>query len=157
MVRVYSIAFVAILGLTAGCPTQPGNGNDNGNSDGTTSFVATLDGVQEAPPTPTEGTGQGTFTLNAEQTELSYDITASGLTGLVTAAHFHRAPRGTAGDIVFPITDRVTENEGQVTIMGVWPELTAANVADLLAGNLYVNLHTQQNPAGEIRGQVEQE
>ena len=32
--------------------------------------------------------------------------------------------------------------------------LTDAQAADLLAGKMYVNIHTKANPGGEIRGQV---
>jgi hypothetical protein len=32
--------------------------------------------------------------------------------------------------------------------------MTPADVAELLAGNLYVNIHTSGRPAGEIRGQI---
>ena len=34
--------------------------------------------------------------------------------------------------------------------------LTDAQEQDLLAGNLYFNVHTAKNPGGEIRGQIEQ-
>jgi hypothetical protein len=32
--------------------------------------------------------------------------------------------------------------------------LTPAQVADLMAGKWYVNLHTAASPGGEVRGQV---
>ncbi len=32
--------------------------------------------------------------------------------------------------------------------------LTDAQLADLEAGRLYVNIHTAANPGGEIRGQI---
>jgi hypothetical protein len=32
--------------------------------------------------------------------------------------------------------------------------LSPAQVADVLAGKWYVNLHTAANPGGEVRGQV---
>ena len=39
-------------------------------------------------------------------------------------------------------------------IVTTWNGLTPADIADLLAGNLYVNIHTPVFPAGEIRGQL---
>ncbi|MGZ5432752.1 MAG: CHRD domain-containing protein, partial [Thermoanaerobaculia bacterium] len=38
--------------------------------------------------------------------------------------------------------------------VNTWSAMTPADVADLLAGNLYVNIHTAGRPAGEIRGQI---
>jgi CHRD domain len=34
--------------------------------------------------------------------------------------------------------------------------LTAAEIADMKARKLYVNMHTAKNPNGEIRGQITQ-
>ncbi len=132
--------------LFAGCPGR-GGGEPRTAS-------ATLSGDVEVPPAETNGTGEGTFTLNAAQTELAFEVTASGLTGPVMAAHFHHAPVGEAGQIVNDLTSLIEETNGQVTISGVW-ELEAHDVEDLLAGNIYVNLHTDANPAGELRAQVE--
>jgi hypothetical protein len=39
--------------------------------------------------------------------------------------------------------------------IGSWGNLSDADIADLIAGRLYVNIHTAQYPAGEIRGQVQ--
>ncbi|MCH7858739.1 MAG: CHRD domain-containing protein, partial [Candidatus Marinimicrobia bacterium] len=70
----------------------------------------------------------------------------------IAAAHFHKGAAGVAGGVVHAITDDFTGN----TASGLWAsaDLTDALIADLLAGNLYVNVHTAANGAGEIRGQV---
>jgi hypothetical protein len=66
----------------------------------------------------------------------------------VTAAHIHRGAVGVAGPVVYPLaTSSFTTLQGQVT-------LTAADVADLMAGNLYINVHSQTNPDGFARGQL---
>jgi hypothetical protein len=126
-----------------------------------TIFVATLTGGQETPPNASAATGFGTFELNDAMTELTFNVTFSGLSSGLTGAHFHDAPPGVAGPIVRPIS----EAEGAVpgitsgVISGVWTSadaqpLTAALVADLLAGRIYFNIHSDQYPAGEIRGQL---
>lgn len=112
-------------------------------------FTATINGSQQNPPVTTDATGTGTFVFT--EAGLVYNITIDGLTP--TVAHFHRAASGTNGPVVRDLS--VTGG----TTSGVWREidsqsLTPALIADLFAGNLYVNFHTAANPGGEIRGQV---
>ena len=116
-----------------------------------THFTATLTGDQENPAVTTSATGTGTFKLT--DTELEFSITVEGLT--FTAAHFHNGAIGINGGVVRPITDDFTGN----TASGIWTStdpdpLTPELIADLLAGNLYINIHTTANPGGELRGQV---
>ena len=88
-------------------------------------------------------------------TGLAFDLTATGLSGPFVAAHFHQAPLGQDGMVVRGIGDDFTGN----TASGLWTAsdaepLTDDLIQDLLAGNLYLNLHTAAHPPGEIRGQV---
>ena len=140
------------MALTLGtqCPTTMTNGGGQAMM-----FTATLSGDAANPPVTTNGMGTGSFTLSADETQLTFDITASGLSGPVIAAHFHFSPTGPAGSggIVFGITAMVSEANGQVTANGSWA-LSATDVTNLKAGNLYVNFHTAENPNGEIRGNL---
>ena len=116
-----------------------------------THFTATLTGDQENPAVTTSATGTGSFTLT--DTGLEFSVTVEGLT--FTAAHFHNGAIGVDGGVVRPITDDFTGN----TASGIWTStdpdpLTPELIADLLAGNLYLNIHTTVNPGGELRGQV---
>ena len=116
-----------------------------------TRFTANLTGDQENPAVSTSATGTGSFKLTA--TGLEFDITVEGLT--FTAAHFHNGAIGVNGSVVRTITGDFTGN----TASGIWTStdgqpLTPALIADLLAGNLYINVHTAANPGGELRGQV---
>ncbi len=116
----------------------------------TTFFTATLDGDQEVPATTTDGTGTGAFRLDDEG--LQFVITVTGLSGDITGAHFHGAAAGATG-VVYGIGDSFSGN----TARGIWRStdgLTSEMIGDLLAGNIYVNIHTANNPGGEIRGQV---
>ena len=108
---------------------------------------ATLSGASEVPPTASSATG----TLQASITNdvLTWTVTYSGLSGPVTGAHFHGpAMAGANAAVVVPFTGSLASPiKGTAT-------LTAAQMADLMAGKWYVNLHTAASPGGEIRGQV---
>jgi hypothetical protein len=109
-------------------------------------FIAFLDGAQETPPVDTRASGVATLKLNADKT-LSYDVGTSGPLSAF-AAHIHQAPPGTPGPILFPLEG------GPWTWSGTTPPLTPAQQAALINGELYVNAHTADHPAGEIRGQI---
>ncbi len=120
-------------------------------------FGAKLDTTQEVPPVGvvSSATGTAALRLNPAMNELQFDVTVCDLTGAITAAHFHRGAPGEAGPVVRTITGDFTGN----TATGVWTSgdtepLTENLVADLLAGNLYLNIHTAANGSGEIRGQI---
>jgi hypothetical protein len=118
--------------------------------------TAKLTGAQEVPPVVTGATGTGAFRLNETRTELTYDITVQGLSSALQLAHFHNAAAGVNGGVVKTITGSFTGN----TATGVWRDtdaepLTPALVAELMAGNIYVNVHTVNHGGGEIRGQLD--
>jgi hypothetical protein len=110
---------------------------------------ATLDGKAEVPATTSSGTGTADLDYDAASKKLSWKVTYSGLSGPATAAHFHGpAEAGKNAGVAIPIPGAANSPvEGSAT-------LTDAQAADLLAGKLYVNIHTAANPGGEIRGQV---
>ena len=106
-------------------------------------------GAQEVPPVTTSGSGTADTTFDKSTNVLTWTVTYSGLSGPVTAGHFHGpAMPGANAGVVIPFTgDLSSPIKGKAT-------LTAAQAADLTAGRWYVNLHTAKNPGGEIRGQV---
>ncbi len=122
-----------------------------------TEKAAYLNAGQEVPAGDSPGTGSARMTLNGAGTELSYEIHVRDLVGNVNAMHFHNAPAGANGGVVKTIVTGVSA--GDTTIAGVWTSgdtepLTSALVDELLAGNIYINVHTDSVPSGEIRGQV---
>jgi hypothetical protein len=65
-----------------------------------------------------------------------------------TIAHLHRAPRGLRGPNVFDLT--VTKADSG-TVEGTL-KLTATQVEDLEKGWYYLQIHSQQQPDGQLRG-----
>lgn len=112
-------------------------------------FVASLSGAQEVPPVTTNGVGIGTFNLTQSQDKLKFRVVVGGLSGPITACHFHQGATGVAGPVVLDLFSLVNGNviEGEVTP-------TPAIVTAMLAGQIYINVHTAANPGGEIRGQL---
>jgi hypothetical protein len=108
---------------------------------------ATLNAGSEVPPTSSKGTGTVTATYDTTSKKLSWKGSYADLSGPATAAHFHSGAAGQNGPVAVPITPNTSPFEGSAT-------LTDAQAADLLAGKLYVNVHTAANKGGEIRGQV---
>ena len=106
--------------------------------------------AQEVPPVMGGGTAKGTFTLNPATKELTWNVTYSGLSGDAGAAHIHgpAAPGTNAGVVV-----NLAPNGAKSPITGK-ATLTDAQVADLLAGKDYLNIHTAANKGGEVRGQI---
>lgn len=112
-------------------------------------FVSQLNAAQEVPAV--QGTGKGALvaTLDTSTSQLRWKVNYSGLSGPVTAGHFHGPASkteiagvaiGFKGNLSSPITGEAT--------------LSPVQMGELFDGKWYVNLHTAQNPKGEIRGQV---
>lgn len=150
------------------------HGSGQGSPPAARNFVAPLNPGEEVPsPDLTETrnpTGNAVLRLNGN--ELSYKLIAANIRN-VTQSHIHCGLTGVAGPVVAFlfgfVADGVDPNgilaQGTVTPANVIPrpdsEACPGGVADfddmiaqMRAGNAYVNVHTIQNPAGEIRGQI---
>jgi len=113
--------------------------------------TTSLDGSQEVPPVETEATGTATLTFDSETSELSWEIEFSGLSGNATAAHFHGPAESGANA---GVQVNIGEVSGLSSPMNGNATLTEEQATMLLDGELYINIHTEENPDGEIRGQV---
>lgn len=148
-----------------------------------TIFTADLTGDQEVPPVVTDASGTARLELSDDQSTLTYMIDTFGLDigGIKTpddpasdieGVHIHLAPAGENGPVVFGIfrpqhdvDDRlitINGSSGLIRFSGIWDAADVANgaapladqLANLLNGDLYINVHTVANPGGEIRGQI---
>lgn len=107
-----------------------------------------LTSAAEVPANTSPGKGTADVTYDTATKMLTWKVTYSGLTGPATMAHFHGpAEAGNNAPVLIPLKDTASGAEGSAT-------LTDAQAADLLAGKMYINVHTEANKGGEIRGQV---
>jgi hypothetical protein len=123
-------------------------------------FTATLSGQEEVPSTDSQATGMAEFTVTGESAE--YSVNASNIQG-VTAGHIHSGRQGENGPVVVTLfkndspTNEVSET-GSITVDKLEGPMAGKQLTDLVTamsnGETYVNIHTEQNPDGEIRGQI---
>ena len=112
-------------------------------------FIANLTGAQEVPAVTTSASALGIFTLSQNQEKLKFRVTLAGLSSAITNAHFHTGAAGVAGPAVVSLLTYLTGNvlEGEIVP-------TPAFLTSLSQGQIYINVHTANNPGGEIRGQL---
>lgn len=123
-----------------------------------TEFKALLSGSHEVLPIATTTSGEITAVLDGN--ELRVSGTFSGLIGafdpsVAGGAHIHAGFAGQNGGVIFALNASINADNRS----GVF--LTGDNTIDMSAGQLdtlrnrmfYVNIHSVDNPAGEIRGQ----
>jgi hypothetical protein len=106
-----------------------------------------LSGDQEVPPVTTSGSGSGTITVG-DDGSVSGSVKTMGVPG--TMAHIHEGAPGKNGGVVIPL-EKKGDNEWAVP---AGAKLNDAQMKAFKAGNLYVNVHTEKNKGGEVRGQL---
>ncbi|MBI4916740.1 MAG: CHRD domain-containing protein [Acidobacteria bacterium] len=114
-------------------------------------YSAGLTGGQEVPPVATTATGTGFVVLDQVGSTITVLLAYSGLTTAATAGHIHRGAAGVNGPVVFNLAPPAVTTGA---IVPVTFAVTPADIADLLAGNFYFNVHSSTFPGGEIRGQI---
>jgi hypothetical protein len=132
-------------------------------------FRAHLSGSEEVPAADTEAQGQAIFQLNEAGDAIHYKLIVANIDD-VQMSHIHLAPAGSNGGIVvwlYPDAPPPQLIEGRTDGILAEGTITAANlvgalagqsisdlVAEIMAGNTYVNVHTIDFPGGEVRGQI---
>ena len=142
-------------------------------------YVSTLTDDQEAPaPTGSSAIGEAILTLDTVAETLAVDLTVTGISvdGLwetlvaapVGPIHLHNAPVGVNGPIAVPfpfggtysdtaagfdLNVPTTSYSTLASIAGS-PLSFSQFLAELDAGNIYFNVHTDAFNGGEIRGLV---
>ena len=125
-------------------------------------FATRLRSAGEVPPVDSRARGLAAVRLNRDETDLRFLLVASRIDG-VTMAHIHMGSPHENGPVVAFLLLRDEPSQSRISVHGT---LTAEDVvgpleADfaglverLRAGRLYINVHTEAHPSGEIRGQL---
>ncbi len=136
---------------------------------------AILTGPAENPPTTSTGTGTALVTIDTVLNTLHVQVTFTGLTSGTTASHIHCciAPPGATGvatttptftgfplgvtsgtfDSILDLTMASSYNPAFITAEGgTIAGAEAALIAGIAGDMAYLNIHTTNNPGGEIRG-----
>lgn len=113
-------------------------------------YAVSLSGAEEVPAVDTGASGQATLTINVISGDVQGEVTTAGLAP--SAAHIHDAFAGTNGPVLIPL-DQDPADATRFTVPA-GATLDTAGIDRLLAGALYVNVHTAAQPAGAIRGQL---
>ncbi len=130
-----------------------GSGEIRGQLTPTKLYTVTLSGGQEVPANGSPATGTGVLELNGAETLIAAKLSWSGLSSNATAAHIHgpSGPGVNAG-ILFGFTGVPAAPAGSIPTQVF--SISAAQVAQLKAGQFYFNVHSQFLPGGEIRAQI---
>lgn len=116
------------------------------------SFSVPLTGSQCVPPVETNGSGVANLTFDPASRMVTWNISYSGLSSPTTMAHFHGpAASGKNANVVIWLTTQGAAPGNPITGNTT---LTPAQAQQFTAGEWYLNVHTTNNPACEIRGQV---
>jgi hypothetical protein len=98
--------------------------------------------------------GSGSVSAVLTGTKLAITGTFEGLRGPATIAQLHKSPtRGVRGPVVSELTVTKGSDPTAGTIAGNI-DLTALQVADFEKGRLYVQLHSEKAPEGNLWGWI---
>jgi CHRD domain len=164
-VMIFVIVIVALAIITVGATIDFPTSAFAGEQQEEERFITELTGFEEVPPVNnTSAFGVAEFKLG--QDNIMYIVNVTDIEN-VTAAHIHSGQVGENGPIVITLFKEDTPTTTMTTEVLSEGNITATNLEGPMAGKLlsnltsamsndqtYVNVHTQQNPNGEIRGQI---
>ena len=136
----------------------------------TYTMSATLTGAGEtpAPGINTGAFGSATIVVDLSARTVAYTVSVYNLPSGVIASHIHVGAVGTAGPVVVSLSPPATASndfgysgtvKGSDFVINTNTSNLGIRSSDdmfqaILGGNAYVNVHSQANPGGEIRGQL---
>jgi len=129
-------------------------------------LIAKLSGKNEVAPKITKSSGTAEFTLGRDGKTITYRVDVKDI-DKATMAHIHQGKIGQNGPVVVTLFNASSPTgpksgilaRGTITSDKLEGPLKGKQISDLVKliedGNAYANVHTQQNPKGEIRGQIQ--
>lgn len=127
---------------------------------------AMLGGGNEVPAVSAGAHGEAVVTVDRAAGTIDYEVNIFNLPSGVVGAHIHAGTAGVNGPVVINFPIPAMGQSGAFQLKGsarasellARPESGVRSFDDLAfaiaSGAAYVNVHTQANPGGEIRGQL---
>ena len=166
-----AVAAVAAVGAGAGTVAMASSGGGGGDRE-------ILTGYEEVPALSTPGVGELRTSISRSSDEIRYRLSFSGLESDAQAAHLHFENETNNGPIVVFLCTNLPGGpegtqpcptgggtiEGTITPADIGPGAAEQGldagefdefVRAVRAGAIYVNVHSTDRPAGEIRAQLE--
>ena len=114
-----------------------------------------LKGINEAP-VPVTSAARGTViaTYNTETNVLELKGDFQKLSDTVSAAHIHPGGPGVVNNPIITLNITPFDSTGTISLDTTLTDFTEEQEAQLLAGNMYVNVHSKAFQGGEIRAQL---
>lgn len=157
------LALSVLLALSA-CSSSDDDDENNNNPPDTVeqpdnstieAVSVSLDSAQEIPTpggVPDGATGTAEVSVD-ENGVVTATVGVSNLSGPAQMAHIHRGFAGATGPVLIGLA---SEDGGSTwTVPADARPLTTDEIGAFNRGELYFNVHTEANPAGEIRGQID--
>ncbi len=110
-----------------------------------------LSGVQEVPAVMTDAFGSGYALVNTDDYGLELKVVTEGVDD-ATMAHIHTGRVGMNGDVLVALEQSGSDAGTWMTPENAMIDEETFNV--LASGGHYVNVHTNDNAGGELRGQI---
>lgn len=113
-------------------------------------FRARLSPMPTTPQTVTTITGEGEVILTLDGNTLTVSGNFTGMNSVATMAHVHNGPPAQPGPVVHQLeVSKMPAGEISAVL-----ELTDAQVTALRNNELYIQVHSETNPPGELRGWI---
>lgn len=119
-----------------------------------TQFQARVSGSNEVPSVDSRGSGMITVTLVGDHIKVTGHF--SGLGSDYKASHIHFGSAGSNGMPVFELKPIINNDKrsGTYTAEKNTFKINPKEIKSLQEGRMYINIHSQENVAGELRGQL---
>lgn len=139
--------------LMAGCAAALPGAAGAGTLPGKVVLTTQMGGKVEVPAGSGDPDGKGfvAVKVNPSKAKLCFGLEWRGISD-PSAAHIHKAPRGSAGPIKLTLFEGTTSSPIDGCFRGVKVRLLNKLATDPEA--FYVNLHNTEFPDGAIRGQL---
>ena len=135
------IRFILLASLLAAVFTAHGQSE---------TYRARLSPMPTTPATVNDITGEGEVILTLSGSTLSVSGSFAGMSSAATMAHIHMGPPAQPG----PVAHRLEISSASAGDISAELELTEEQLEALRANSLYVQVHSENNAPGELRGWI---